>query len=58
MPDATVATNLNEPLNVKVNFFSKFALNLVFVVDKFPETVNLVFSEAIRLGIIINTKLF
>jgi len=58
MPEATVATNLNEPLNVKVYLFSEFALNLMFTVDKFPETVNLIFSKAIRLGIIINTKLF
>jgi hypothetical protein len=57
MPDTPVATNVNETLDVKVNLFSKLTLNLMLVVNKLPETINLFFSKAIRLSIRINTSL-
>jgi hypothetical protein len=57
MPNTPVATNVNETLDVKVNLFSKLTLNLMLVVNKLPETINLFFSKAIRLSIRINTSL-
>jgi hypothetical protein len=57
VPDTTVATNLNETLDIKVNLFSKFTLNLMLPVNNLSETINLVFSKAIRLGLSIDTGL-
>jgi hypothetical protein len=57
MPGTTVATNLNEPLDIQVNLFSKFTLNLILPVNNLPETINLVFGKAIRLGLGIDTGL-
>jgi hypothetical protein len=57
MPNTPVATNVNETLDVKVNLFSKLTLNLMLVVNKLPETINLFFSKAIHLSIRINTRL-
>jgi len=57
MPGTTVATNLNETLDIQVNLFSKFTLNLILPVNNLPETINLVFSKAIRLGLSIDTDL-
>jgi hypothetical protein len=57
VPDTTVATNLNETLDIKVNLFSKFTLNLMLPVNNLSETINLVFSKAIRLGLSIDTSL-
>jgi len=44
MPDAPIAANLNETLNIKVNLLSKLTLNLILVVDKLAETINLTFA--------------
>jgi len=57
MPNTPVATNVDETPDVKVNPFSKLTLNLMLVVNKLPETINLFFSKAIRLSIRINTSL-
>jgi hypothetical protein len=57
MPGTTVATNLNETLDIQVNLFPKFTLNLILPVNNLPETINLVFSKAIRLGLSIDTGL-
>jgi len=55
MPDTSIATNLNEPLDIKVNLFSKLTLNLILMVNKLSETVDLFISKAIRLNIRIDT---
>jgi len=57
MPDTTVATNLNETLDIKVNRFPQFTLNLLLLVDNLSETINLVLSKIIHLGISIDTSL-
>jgi len=44
VPDAPIAANLNETLDVKVNLLSKLTLNLILVVDELAETVNLIFA--------------
>jgi len=45
MPDTPIATNLDEALDIKANLFSKLTLNLVLVVNKLPETINLLVSK-------------
>jgi len=57
MPNTPVATNVDETPDVKVNIFSKLTLNLMLMVNKLPETINLFFGKAIRLSIRINTSL-
>jgi hypothetical protein len=57
MPDTPIATNLNETLDIEVNLFSQVTLNYILTVNNLPEAINLVFSEAIRLGISTNTRL-
>jgi len=57
MPDTSIATNLDEPLDIKVNLFSKLTLNLIRMVNNLSETLNLVFSKVIRLSIRIDTSL-
>jgi hypothetical protein len=48
VPDTSVATNLDETLDVKVDLFSKLTLNPVPPVNQLSETINLIFSEAIH----------
>jgi len=57
MPDTTVATNLNETLDIKVNRFPQFTLNLLLSVDNLSETINLVLGKIIHLGLGIDTSL-
>jgi len=57
MPDTSIATNLDEPFDIKVNLFSKLTLNLILMVNNLSETINLVFSKVIRLSIGIDTSL-
>jgi len=57
MPDTSVAANLNEALDVKVNFFSKFALNPILPVNKLAKTVNLILSKVTHLNIRTNAGL-
>jgi len=57
VPDTTVATNLNETLDIKVNRFSKFTLNFTLPVNNLPKAINLVFTKAISLGLSIDTGL-
>jgi len=56
-PDALVATNLNEALDVKVDLFSMLALNPILPVNKLAKTVNLILSKVIHLNIRVDTSL-
>jgi len=47
----TVATNLNQTLDVKVIRFSKFTLDGVLPVNDLAETVDLVFGQAVGFGL-------
>jgi len=57
MPDTSVAANLDEALNVKVNLFSKFSLNPILPVNKLAKTINLIFSKVTHLNIRTNAGL-
>jgi hypothetical protein len=57
MPDASVAANLNETLNVEVDLFSKLALNPVLTVNSLTKAINFVFSQVADLDIGIDTSL-
>jgi hypothetical protein len=57
MSDTPIATNLGETLDIKVNIFSKLALNLIIMVNELSEAINLIFGKAIRLGISIDASL-
>jgi len=57
MPDTSIATNLDEPLDIKVNLFSKLTLNLILMVNNLSETLNLVFSKVTRLSVRIDASL-
>jgi len=57
VPDTPIATNFAEALDIKVNLFSKLTLNLILMVNKLSETINLAFSKVIRLSIEIDTSL-
>jgi len=57
MSDTPIATNLDETLDIKVNLFSKLALNLIIMVNKLSEAINLIFGKAIRLSISIDASL-
>jgi hypothetical protein len=51
MPDTTVAPDLSEALDIKVNFFSQLTLNPVLAVNKLSEMVDFFFSKVTHLGI-------
>jgi hypothetical protein len=57
MPSTPVTANLNEALDVKVNLFSEFALDMIFLVNKLAETVNFFFSEVTRHNIRVDASL-
>jgi len=57
VPDTTVATNLNETLDIKVNLFPQFPLNLVLPVNSFSDTINLMLVKLIHLCLSIDTDL-
>jgi hypothetical protein len=57
MPDASVAANLSEALDVKVNPFSKFTLNPILPVNKLTEAVNLILGKVTYLDIRIDASL-
>jgi len=57
MPDTAIATDLDKALDIKVNLFSKLALNPVLPVNSLTEAVNLIFGKAIRLGIRLDASL-
>jgi len=57
VPDTPIAANFAEALDIKVNLFSKLTLNLILMVNKLSETVDLFISKAIRLNIRIDTAL-
>jgi hypothetical protein len=51
MPEPTIATNLNKTLDIKVNHFPQFTLNTLPPVDNLAETINLIISKVIHLGL-------
>jgi hypothetical protein len=51
MPDTSVAPDLSEALEIKVNFFSQLTLNPVLVVNKLSEAVDFFFSKVTHLSI-------
>jgi len=57
MSGASVATNLNETFDIKVNLFSKVTFNLILSVNQLSETINLIFSKVIHLNIWLDTRL-
>jgi hypothetical protein len=57
MSATPVATNLNETLDIKVDILSKVTLDSILPVNNLPETINLIFGKAIRLGLSGNTGL-
>jgi hypothetical protein len=57
MPETPVATNLNEALDIKVNLFSKLALNPALPVNKLAKAINLIFGKVVHLNIRIDTGL-
>jgi len=57
MPGTPIATNFDEALDIKVNLFSKLALNLILPVNKLSETISLFFSKAACLNIRTDTGL-
>jgi len=57
VPDTTIATNLNETFDIKVNLFPQFPLNLVLPVNSFSDTINLILGKVIHLGLSIDTDL-
>jgi hypothetical protein len=57
VPDTTVATNLDETLDVKVGLFSKLTLNPISPVNQLSETINLIFSKVVHFSIRADTGL-
>jgi hypothetical protein len=57
MPNTSVATNLNETTNIKVNLFPKFTLNLILPVNDLSKTINLALRKVTRLSLSIDTGL-
>jgi hypothetical protein len=51
MPHATIATDLNKPLDVEIYLFPEFPLNPICPVDELTDTVNLLFTKLLHLGI-------
>jgi len=51
MSGASVATNLNKTLDVKVNFLPQVTLNLKLTVNELSEAINLVFCKVAHLNI-------
>jgi hypothetical protein len=57
VPAAPIAANLNEALDVEVNFLPQLTLDIMPFVDNLPETIDLVFSQVTYLGIGVNLGL-
>jgi hypothetical protein len=51
MPEATIAANLDEAFDIKVNLFSKLTFNPVLPVNYLTKAVHLTLGKAICLGI-------
>jgi hypothetical protein len=50
MSETSIAANLNQALNVKVNLFPKLTLNPVLPVNELPETINLILGKVTHLS--------
>jgi len=57
MPDTPIAANFDEALDIKVNLFSKLALNFILPVNKLSEMISLFFGKATCLNIRADTGL-
>jgi len=51
MPDTSVASDLNQTLDVEIDLFSQFPLNPILPVDSLSEAVDFLLGKVIHLGL-------
>jgi hypothetical protein len=57
MPDTSIATNLDQALDIKVNLLPEFTLNPILPVNSLSEAVYLILGKVTHLGLWIDTGL-
>jgi hypothetical protein len=57
VPETTIAPNLSEALDVKINRFPQLTLNHMLPLNKFSDTVDFLFGKVIHLHILIDASL-
>jgi len=48
MPEPAIAPNLNQALDIEINFLSKFTLNPTLFVNNLSETIDFLLSKVIH----------
>jgi len=57
VPVTPITANLDEAFDVKITLFSKLTLNLIAPVNYLTETINLIISEVVHLGLRVDAGL-
>ena len=52
MPESTIAANFHEPFYIKVNLFSEFTFNHVFLIYYLTNAVDFILSQTVGLDFI------